>query len=69
MTQPGKSNIHWNGKTGPIEAALLHDVAGNLPDPLYYLAGPPMMVESMRETLADFGVAEHAVHSEEFYGY
>jgi ferredoxin-NADP reductase len=69
MTQPAKSNIHWNGKTGPIDVALLHDVAGNLPDPLFYLAGSPMMVESMRETLADFGVAEHAIHSEEFYGY
>ncbi|GLU31453.1 FAD-dependent oxidoreductase [Trinickia caryophylli] len=69
MTQPGKSHIHWNGANGPIDEALLRQVAGNLADPVYYLAGPPKMVEAIRETLTDIGVADAAIRSEEFYGY
>jgi ferredoxin-NADP reductase len=69
MTQAGKSNIHWNGRTGPVDENLLQQVAGNLPEPVYYLAGPPMMVEAMRDTLADIGIADGAIHSEEFFGY
>jgi ferredoxin-NADP reductase len=69
MTQAAKSNIHWNGRTGPVDENLLRQVAGNLPEPVYYLAGPPLMVEAMRETLVDLGIADGVIRSEEFYGY
>jgi ferredoxin-NADP reductase len=69
MTQAGKSNIHWNGRTGPIDDNLLREVAGNLPEPVYYLAGPPMLVEAMRDTLDAIGIADGVIHSEEFFGY
>jgi ferredoxin-NADP reductase len=69
MTQPNKSNIHWNGRTGYIDEHMLRQVTGNLAEPIYYLAGPPVMVEAIRETLVDMGVADGAVRSEEFWGY
>lgn len=69
MTQASKSNIHWNGRTGPIDETLLQQVAGNFPEPVYYVAGPPMMAEAMCATLADMGIAAGAIKSEEFYGY
>lgn len=69
MTQPGKSNVHWNGHSGPIDEALLRQVAGNLNEPIYYLAGPPRMVQAMRDALTGIGVPDHTIRSEAFYGY
>ena len=69
MTQPGKSNIHWNGHSGRIDEALLRQVLGKVHEPLYYLAGPPTMVGDIYQTLSDMGIADDAIHSEEFYGY
>jgi ferredoxin-NADP reductase len=69
MTQAGRSNIHWNGRVGRIDADFLRQVAGNLPEPVYYVAGRPTMVEAMRETLANIGIADGAIHSEGFHGY
>lgn len=69
MTKPAQSNIHWNGRRGPIDEALLRQVAGTMNEPIYYLAGPPGMVDAMRQTLTDIGVADPAIHSEAFYGY
>ncbi len=69
MTQASKSNIHWNGRTGPIDENLLREVAGHFPEPVYYVAGPPMLVEAMRATLTDMGIADGLIRSEEFYGY
>jgi ferredoxin-NADP reductase len=69
MTQASKSNIHWNGRTGPIDENLLQQVTGHFPEPVYYVAGPPMFVEAMRATLTDMGIAESSIHSEDFFGY
>jgi ferredoxin-NADP reductase len=69
MTQPGKSNIHWNGHIGRIDEALLRQVMAHVNEPLYYLAGPPAMVGDVYQTLSDIGIADDAIHSEEFYGY
>jgi ferredoxin-NADP reductase len=37
--------------------------------PLYYLAGPPAMVNAMKAILRAAGVADADVRSEQFYGY
>src|SRR5688572_22724431 len=37
--------------------------------PLYYLAGPPAMVNAMKVILRGAGVADADVRSEQFYGY
>lgn len=69
MTQPGKSNIHWNGHIGRIDEAFLRQAIGHVNEPVYYLAGPPAMVSDVYQTLIDIGIADDAIHSEEFYGY
>ena len=48
---------------------LLKHVASDLSAPIYYVAGPPGMVETMRETLNGAGVDDDDIRSEEFYGY
>jgi ferredoxin-NADP reductase len=37
--------------------------------PIYYLVGPPRMVEAIRQTLNRMGISDDDLRSEEFYGY
>ena len=59
----------WDGPTGLIDEPLLKSVAGDLSAPIYYVAGPPGLVETMRQTLNGAGVDDDDIRSEEFYGY
>jgi ferredoxin-NADP reductase len=69
MTRMGESRLPWMGETGKIDEALLRRVTAELPEPIYYVAGPPSMVAALRETLERAGVDGDDVRSEEFYGY
>ena len=69
MTLMSGSSQPWNGQTGLIDAALLKSVAVDLSAPIYYVAGPPGLVEGMRQTLNGAGVDDDDIRSEEFYGY
>jgi ferredoxin-NADP reductase len=69
MTQPEKSSRPWGGERGAIRREMLER---HLPDPLrpiYYFAGPPAMAMALQGMLAEMGVAENDMRSEEFYGY
>ena len=48
---------------------LVKKVSSGLAAPIYYLAGPPAMVEGMRQTLNRAGINDDDIRSEEFYGY
>ena len=54
---------------GMLDEEKLKRFAGDTPSPVYYLAGPPAMVEAMKAILARNGVAADDVRSEEFFGY
>jgi ferredoxin-NADP reductase len=41
----------------------------DLSDPIFYLVGPPAMVEAMKGVLDHAGVDEDDIRTEEFYGY
>src|SRR5574340_252499 len=69
MTQMGRSTRPWAGETGMIDEMLLKRITGGLPAPIYYLAGPPAMVEDMRQTLNLAGADDDDIRSEAFYGY
>lgn len=69
MTQMHKSNRPWRGRTGLIDQDLVLSVCRELAAPIYYIAGPPSMVASLRQTLAQAGISDDDVRSEEFYGY
>lgn len=69
MTQPDKSSRPWEGQTGMIGEALVRTVGGELVAPIYYLVGPPAMVEALRQTLNRTGIDDDDIRSEEFYGY
>ena len=69
MTETAKSSRRWDGETRLINVDMVKSVGGELPAPIYYLAGPPAMVEAVRTTLNGAGVDDDDIRSEEFYGY
>ena len=69
MTELSNSGRPWNGKTGLINEELVKSTVADLPAPIYYIVGPPGMVETMRVLLGRVGVVEDNVRTEEFYGY
>lgn len=69
MTDPGAAAAGWTGRTGRIDAALLAESVPDLAAPLYYLCGPAGMVRGMRGVLAEAGVNDDDIRTEEFLGY
>lgn len=69
MTQMDQSKLIWQGETQQIDETLLRKVAAELPEPIFYLAGPPPMVSSMQAALNRAGVDDDDIRVEEFYGY
>ncbi len=69
MTQMETSSRAWHGETGFITQAMLLKSIGNLTLPIYYIAGPRVMVQAMREILNEAGVNDDNIRTEEFSGY
>lgn len=69
MTDMAHSGQPWVGDTALIDAAFIQSKVKNLPAPIFYVSGPPSLVQAMQATLAKAGVDEDDVRSEEFYGY
>ena len=69
MTDMGRSARAWHGETGQIDAGKLQRLVGDLALPVFYVVGPPAMVEAMQRVLGSAGIAEDRIRTEEFYGY
>ncbi|MHB1587943.1 MAG: ferredoxin--NADP reductase [Acidiferrobacteraceae bacterium] len=69
MTAMHKSASPWDGERGRVDESLLRRVAGELSAPIYYVAGPPAMVEAIRQTVHGIGVSDDDIRSEDFFGY
>lgn len=54
---------------GFVDAATIKSFVGDAAAPVYYLAGPPPMVDAMNGVLRGMGVGDADVQSEQFYGY
>ncbi len=69
MTAMDQSAQPWSGRTGVVDAELLRQITAGLKAPIYYVAGPPAMVETMRDLLNEVGIDDDDIRSEDFYGY
>lgn len=69
MTQMDKSSQDWTGETRLIDEELVRKASQDLTAPIYYVAGPPTMIEALRQTLNRAGVDDDDIRSEEFLGY
>jgi ferredoxin-NADP reductase len=54
---------------GRISGETVKRFVGGIAHPVYYLAGPPSMVEGLTSVLKRIGVTDDDLQSEEFYGY
>ncbi|OHE54189.1 MAG: oxidoreductase [Thaumarchaeota archaeon RBG_16_49_8] len=64
-----KKGPSWQGETGHINIEMLKKHVPDLSTPIYYIAGPPGMVEAMQKMLLDGGIDEDNIRTEEFEGY
>lgn len=69
MTQPERSRRGWSGENGHLDAAMLERHVQNLKKPIFYVAGPSLMVAGIRQVLNAAGVDNDDVRTEEFAGY
>lgn len=69
MTQLGRSSRAWPGETGRISRELLSGVLTGVTRPVYYVAGSPPMVASMRALLTEMQVPDADIRTESFLGY
>ena len=54
---------------GFVDAAMIERAMEGLPAPIFYVAGPPAMVEAMKVVLEKAGAEDTDVRIEEFFGY
>src|SRR5437667_6922594 len=69
MTEMEKSSRPWSGETGFLDRAMLERHLKNLATFVYYVAGPPGLVETMQKMLVAAGVEDDAIRTDEVYGY
>lgn len=69
MTDMARSAVQWPGETRLLDATLVTRAAQGMPRPIYYIVGPPGMVEAVSNALGQAGIDDNDIRSEEFYGY
>lgn len=69
MTRLAASDHGWKGEVGHIQRGMLENVVPDLMAPVYYVAGPPVMVAAMHTMLNESGVDDDNIRIEEFSGY
>jgi len=69
MVEMDKSSRPWSGERGFLDRAMLERHLKSVAGKVYYVAGPPGLVEAMQKMLTGAGVSEEAIHTDEFFGY
>jgi ferredoxin-NADP reductase len=59
----------WKGRTGRINADMIREEVSDYLTTVFYVCGPPAMVNAMRAVLRDLRVAEKNVRTEDLTGY
>lgn len=69
ITHPEESHVSWLGETGRISSELIKKYVADIMKPVYYLSGPPAMVEAMKEIVNSMHVPQEQIKEEKFTGY
>ncbi len=69
ITHPDRVPRDWRGELGHITEPMLNRWLPASQAPIFYIAGPPGMVDGMRQMLCDALVSEDDIRAEEFAGY
>jgi ferredoxin-NADP reductase len=68
MTEDPPDGV-WMGERGFVDEAMLRRHIPDLSEAVYYVAGPPAMVEAMQATLNGLGITPDRIRAEQFAGY
>lgn len=69
ITQPEDSKSPWRGNVGRIDADLIKKNVPDISTSIFYVAGPPAMVDSMDGLLKSLGIDDLQIRKEKFTGY
>lgn len=69
MTSMAATDHVWGGETGYFTARQIQQYCKDLSRPLYYVSGPPRLVESVYDLLEEAGVDDDDIRVESFTGY
>ena len=63
------SDASWKGMTGRIDEKMIKEFCNDVQDSLFYICGPPGMVEGLSQLLKTMNVPQQNVKIEKFAGY
>lgn len=69
MTRMQRSHRSWPGEVGIIDREMLASHLKGADSPIFYIAGPPGLVQGLHKMLRGIGVADRDIRAEEFAGY
>jgi ferredoxin-NADP reductase len=58
----------WNGAIGHIDAKMIRERVQDYQHSIYYISGPNIMVESVRDVLLEMGISRANIHVDFFPG-
>lgn len=59
----------WSGRTGRINEAMIKEFCNDLKNALFYICGPPGMVDGLSQLLKTMNVPQQNIKIEKFAGY
>ncbi|HJX59222.1 hypothetical protein A2V61_00025 [Candidatus Woesebacteria bacterium RBG_19FT_COMBO_47_8] len=71
VSKPEESKEKWEGLTGRIDENLIGKLLPNIGslNSIFWISGPPAMVDAVEDLLGKLGVTSNKVRSEKFTGY
>jgi len=66
MTRPEQSSEKWTGLTGRLSSAIIRNGCKEWADAIYYMAGPPAMVETSQQILDEMAIPHDRVRTEKW---
>jgi ferredoxin-NADP reductase len=65
----GVPDSDWQGETGFVTESMIRKYIPDFAAPIYYVCGSPVMVTAIQEMLAETGLDEERIKTEDFPGY
>ncbi|MEK6852961.1 MAG: FAD-dependent oxidoreductase [Nanoarchaeota archaeon] len=69
ITRPEEGRQEWHGLRGRIDEQMIKKLVPNLHEVIFYICGPPSMVNAMNEMLIKMGIPSTRIKLERFTGY
>lgn len=69
ISHPEESKEPWPGLTGRIDDVLIQKLVSNIEKSIFWVCGPPPMIDAIEQVLGKLKITSDRIHSEKFTGY